>query len=41
MQDGSHDELILKKGVYAEMFNTQKQWYVQREPETRYVYFGK
>lgn len=30
-QSGSHDELMELDGLYADMFNSQKQWYVQNE----------
>lgn len=30
-QSGSHDELMELGGLYADMFNSQKQWYVQNE----------
>ncbi len=30
-QSGSHDELISLGGLYADMFNSQKQWYVKNE----------
>ena len=28
-QSGSHDELMTQGGLYADMFNSQKQWYVR------------
>jgi len=30
-QSGSHNELMEKGGIYADMFNSQKQWYVKNE----------
>ena len=27
-QSGSHDELVKQQGLYAEMFESQKQWYI-------------
>lgn len=27
IEEGSHEELMIKKGVYKEMFTSQKQWY--------------
>ena len=26
-ETGTHDELMARSGIYAEMFNAQKQWY--------------
>jgi ATP-binding cassette subfamily B protein len=28
-QSGSHAELMAQGGLYADMFNSQKQWYVK------------
>jgi ATP-binding cassette subfamily B protein len=28
-EEGSHDELMRKNGLYAEMFSAQAQWYTQ------------
>lgn len=28
-QDGTHDDLLKQPGLYAEMFEAQKQWYIQ------------
>jgi ATP-binding cassette subfamily B protein len=28
-QIGSHDELMEQGGIYADMFNSQKQWYIK------------
>jgi ATP-binding cassette subfamily B protein len=30
-QSGSHDELMNSGGLYADMFNSQKQWYIRKE----------
>lgn len=30
-ENGSHQELMNKKGIYAEMFESQKKWYQRRE----------
>jgi ABC-type multidrug transport system fused ATPase/permease subunit len=27
VEDGSHEELLNKKGIYAHMFQAQSQWY--------------
>ena len=32
-EEGSHKELMKQKGLYAKMFNSQKQWYVQDNQE--------
>lgn len=29
VQSGSHDELMSQGGLYADMFNSQKQWYIK------------
>lgn len=29
VQDGAHDDLLRQPGLYAEMFEAQKQWYIQ------------
>lgn len=31
VQTGSHDELIAEGGIYADMFEAQKQWYIKKE----------
>jgi ATP-binding cassette subfamily B protein len=31
MQSGTHDELIEQGGLYADMYNAQKQWYVKSD----------
>jgi ATP-binding cassette subfamily B protein len=36
-QSGSHDELMEQNGLYADMFNSQKQWYVKNEKTERTV----
>ncbi len=36
-QSGSHDELMASGGLYADMFSSQKQWYVQNEEVLEYV----
>lgn len=33
-ETGTHDELMQRQGLYAEMFLTQRQWYVQNEEAT-------
>ena len=30
-ESGNHDTLMAKNGIYAEMFNAQKQWYIKEE----------
>jgi ATP-binding cassette subfamily B protein len=32
-QSGSHNELMERGGLYADMFNSQKQWYVKNGEE--------
>ena len=32
-EEGSHEELLLKKGYYAEFFEKQKELYLDREEE--------
>ena len=32
-EEGSHEELLLKKGYYAEFFEKQKELYWDREEE--------
>lgn len=34
VEDGTHDNLLLKNGEYARLFNEQKQWYFFEEGET-------
>ena len=34
VEDGTHDNLLLKNGEYARLFNEQKQWYFSEEGET-------
>ncbi|MCG8484530.1 MAG: ABC transporter ATP-binding protein/permease [Clostridia bacterium] len=34
---GSHDELMEQGGLYADMFNSQKQWYVKNGGETEHA----
>ncbi|GHU39843.1 ABC transporter [Bacilli bacterium] len=31
IEEGTHDELVDKKGLYAEMFQSQQQWYETKE----------
>jgi ATP-binding cassette subfamily B protein len=33
VQSGSHDVLMESGGLYADMFNAQKQWYVKNGEE--------
>lgn len=30
-EEGSHDSLLKKGGIYAEMFETQQSWYAKEE----------
>jgi ATP-binding cassette subfamily B protein len=34
-QSGSHNELMEQSGLYADMFNSQKQWYIKSEGEVK------
>ena len=30
VEDGTHEQLLLKNGEYARLFNEQKQWYYSK-----------
>jgi ATP-binding cassette subfamily B protein len=32
-EEGTHDELINKKGIYAEMYSNQEEWYINKNNE--------
>ncbi|QOR36881.1 ABC transporter ATP-binding protein [Clostridium sp. 'deep sea'] len=34
---GSHDELMKQGGLYADMFNSQKQWYIKSEEKVEHA----
>jgi len=30
-EEGTHDELLSKKGIYAEMYSNQEEWYKNKD----------